>query len=123
MTELELHWLAGWLEGEGSFIATLGPAHPKTGTRKLYIAVKGASSDEDVIRRVAEVAGVGSVSGPYQQRPEWSPSWRWHVQRRDVAVALMRAVYPYMGVRRQQAIERALELEATAYRRPRRARG
>ncbi len=52
---LELHWLAGLLEGEGSFMVG-----PPSDPRRPAIAVQ--MTDEDVMRRIESQADAGAAS-------------------------------------------------------------
>lgn len=98
-----LAWLAGLLEGEGSF--TLA----RRGCRGPYPSVRLAMTDEDVVRHAAQVAGVGRIYGPYPPRSNGiKPYWSWHVQTQSDAAGLMMTMYPLMGARRQAAIRTTL---------------
>jgi transposase-like protein len=98
----ELYWLAGWLDGEGSFCAP-----PPSDPRRARIC--GCTTDEDVGRAVARLLGVTpTYSHTESARAKgWSATWR-ALKRGTGAVQLMKALYPLMGIRRQAQIERAL---------------
>jgi hypothetical protein len=94
-----LLWLAGLLEGEGSFMSG-PPSHPNS----PIIAVQ--MTDEDVVARVAQAFGVACV--PCAIR---TAQWRqtYHARLRgESAVRLMHALRPFMGKRRQAQIDKAL---------------
>ena len=99
---IEVCWLAGWLEGEGSFMAP-----PPSDPRRPRIA--GVSRDRDVIDRVAKSLRIS----PYAQREPrrlsrgWSICWR-VCKAGGGAVALMEALHPLMGTRRTAQIDAAL---------------
>jgi hypothetical protein len=94
-----LLWLAGLLEGEGSFLAG-GPACP--GVPRIAVEM----TDEDVVARVAKAFGVSYF--PIASRSErWKSTYRTQV-RGESAVRLMQAIRPSMGNRRQGQIDRAL---------------
>jgi len=99
MTETELHWLAGLLEGEGSFVSG-----PPSRPRDPQISVQ--MCDEDVVARVATLFHVKYYACKRQRRYYKRP-WRTTLigQR---AVALMKILRPFMGTRRQQQIDRAV---------------
>jgi hypothetical protein len=104
---IDLAWLAGLIEGEGSF------THHVSGRKRWYhdLRIRVAMTDEDVIRRCLAVSGLGTVKGPYQRRNlAWKPQWIWEVTRRDDAVALMTALRPLMGIRRQSQIDACLAI-------------
>lgn len=99
---VELFWLAGWLEGEGSFVAP-----PPSDPRRARIM--GTTRDADV---AAEVGRLLDVSPHFshnarERRMGWSPTWRL-LRRGRRAVDLMHGLYPLMGSRRQAQIESAL---------------
>ena len=95
----DLYWLAGIIEGEGSFMFT----------QDHYPRVKVKMTDEDIVRRCHAVAGVGTVSGPHQYGTR-KPSWTWVVQKTSDAAGLMMTLYSLMGERRQAKILETLGL-------------
>src|ERR1041385_4669548 len=88
-------WLARLFDGGGT-IAT-----PRAGFQcQLTIEM----NDEDIIRRIAEVAGVGTV------RPSRSGRmWVWKVSAAGDAVAVLRAMLPWLGRRRSERALYAIE--------------
>lgn len=102
MSEHELHWLAGWLEGEGSFLAP-PPSKPN------LPRISGQARDKDVVAEVGRLLQIKPVfdpSGPFRN-PNWSPMWRVLVQGRR-AITLMLALEPLMGQRRGEKIRAAI---------------
>lgn len=97
MKETDRAWLAGLVEGEGCFNAAKGLPR---------VTVK--MTDEDVIRRAREVAGVGQVMGPHANGRKL-PIWTWHVTKGHEAVAMMLFLYPYLGERRRAKISSIVE--------------
>ncbi|KAB2863029.1 MAG: hypothetical protein F9K46_06315 [Anaerolineae bacterium] len=100
----DLYWLAGLLEGEGSFLKP----RPSTPTiPRITIEM----CDKDVIERVAYVFGVNYV---YHRQPKQQN----RKDRYGVASAaknafkIMQAVYPIMGERRKQQILAATNAKA-----------
>lgn len=65
MSEKELYWLAGLLEGEGSF--SPGPTSAPNSAR-----ISLTITDADVVARVAALWGVGET----RYRGLGGPSWR-----------------------------------------------
>ncbi len=101
----ELCWLAGWLEGEGSFLRP-----PPSSPRKCRIM--GECRDIDVITRVGRALGVkaGRVRTRSLGR---SPTWT--VQKAGYGAAeFMVALRPLMGERRTEQIDAALEIMEAA---------
>jgi hypothetical protein len=94
-----LLWLAGLLEGEGSFI----PGPPSSpGVPRISVEM----IDEDVIARAALALGnrYWRVGG---RNDIWKPTYRTQL-RGESAVRLMQVLRPMMGLRRQAQIDRAL---------------
>jgi hypothetical protein len=97
MTDLELHWLAGILEGEGSFLAG-----PPSAPNKPRIALQ--MCDEDVVARVAALFGI-----KYQTSNRGVYKTIYVLTFKGFrAVTLMQQLRPLMGRRRQQQIDNAV---------------
>ena len=94
-TRESLAWLAGLIEGEGSFSITADCR---------YIRIKVKMTDEDVVRQAQLVAAMGTVGGPYDSGPRRKDQWQWVVTDSNEAYALMIALYPWLGQRRQARI-------------------
>lgn len=104
MTEAELHWVAGLLEGEGCFSVKVDSY--------VRLEIRCNMTDEDVIYRLRETVGVGNVRGPIEKRTRngvAKPQWLWTLGRRDGAEELMSLLLPLMGARRSAKIRFALE--------------
>jgi hypothetical protein len=103
----DLYWVAGIVEGEGCFTI-----------HREYIRVSVKMTDEDIIRRLHSVTGIGKVAGPHANG-DLKPSWKWEVNVQKDASALMMTLYPIMGERRQEKIEECLaHWKSFAYRDP-----
>jgi hypothetical protein len=94
---LDLYWLAGLLEGEGSFIAG-PPSAPRTPALVLTMA------DRDIVDRAAELLDC-AVSMIPARRNGWRDAYCVRV-RGPRAVEWMRRLRPLMGHRRQTQIDR-----------------
>lgn len=93
-------WAAGLFEGEG-YIAQ---------TQYRYV-LELQMTDEDIVRRFADVVGVGTVSGPCQHKARTRPYWRWSVSNRKGSVYVLAMFFPYLGERRRGlALEKYPEL-------------
>jgi len=105
MSSCELYWLAGWLEGEGSFLRP-----PPSDARRPRIMAR--TRDLDVAKEVGRMLRVEPLFShdPREQRRGWSPTWRL-LRRGRLAVELMAMLHPLMGARRQSQIEAALRFE------------
>lgn len=101
----DVHWLAGLLEGEGSFILT------KNRSTYRYARIVVSMVDEDVIQRVADLWET-KLSFVKPSRPGHQSQFRAGISGQR-AVEWMRLLRPLMGVRRQGQIDRVLAHEAT----------
>jgi hypothetical protein len=100
--ERDKYWLAGLLEAEGSFLA----GYP---TKVNQPRVQMTTTDEDVIAWVATWLGVKYT--PLKPRNTGNPGRKlafFICVSAGRAVQLMGELYPLMGRRRQEQIERAL---------------
>ncbi len=96
----DTHWLAGILEGEGTFMKG-----PPSDQRQPIVRVQ--MTDRDVIERVARLMGV-SVVCLKARSSNWKNTFC-ATLRGGSAVALMQVFFPLMGVRRKQQIEKAIQ--------------
>lgn len=106
MTECELAWVAGLLEGEGCF--RLHRDNQRWGSRRytyLRPRVICAMTDRDVIDRLQAVTGMGRIGLGRKTAPGHKTYWQWTVSRDNDAIELMRTLYPHMGERRRNKIE------------------
>jgi hypothetical protein len=102
MTENEIAWLAGYLEGEGSFVC-----HPIK-KHLMTLKITFQSTDEDVSKKAASLMKA-NINGPYhrQGRANRKPYWTVHISG-DRAVSLMQLLLPQMGIRRSQQINNSI---------------
>ena len=96
VSEVGVAWASGLLEGEGSFVIHKTGAH-----------VSCTSTDEDVIRTLRSLLGVGSIGGPYDRSPN-KAEWRWGVYARNEVRAVLAVVRPWLGERRTTQIDKVL---------------
>lgn len=99
MSPVEIAWLAGLLEGEGSFVT--GPPS-KPNQPRIAVEMK----DRDIIERIALYFGVTYI----HNRPakgKWSECFRITLKGQK-AVDLMIKLRPLMGERRKSQIDRAI---------------
>jgi hypothetical protein len=97
-SETFMAWAAGIMEGEGYFSLERSPM------------VRVNLTDEDVLRKLYDGLGVGNFSGPHPPTgSQRKPRWTWYVARRRHLEALLRAIRPWMGMRRGKRIDDILE--------------
>lgn len=116
MQESELAWLAGLLEGEGSFMMSRNTVNHKV---YLYPKVVVTMTDKDVIQRAALLFGTGVYTvkvktGKTQYRAQVTGTR---------AAEFMKQLLPFMGERRSAKINEILasygDIESTEVRRQR----
>lgn len=95
----EIAWLAGILDGEGSFLLNRSIVGGKV---YLYPKITVNMTDLDVIERVADLFGVSPYKIPI--RVERKQAWRASIQGAG-AVSLMRLLRPWMSERRGEKID------------------
>lgn len=93
----DLLWLAGLIEGDGCIWSQ--------GKRA---AIGLGLTDEDVIKKAACLLNCSYYSRP-PHKEDWKPVYAFHIKS-EKAIAIMDALYPYMGIRRQHQILKTKEL-------------
>lgn len=103
VTEVEKYWLAGLLEGEGSFMAP-----PPSSPNMPVVAM--TTTDKDVADRVAEMFGTTplKIADARYRKNGWKTAYL--VRKRGApAVELMRNLLPLMSKRRKGQIRKAVK--------------
>jgi len=102
MNEIETAWVAGVLEGEGSFV-----------TKRVGVAVHCAMTDVDVLERIKALCG-GNIYGPLKKRKaHYKDCWLWQLCGKEAADVTY-AVLPYLCKRRlRQARKLTLKYETS----------
>lgn len=103
MPERHIYWLAGIFEGEGWFSSHKDGANIVRGS----LAVK--MTDEDTIKRLKALTGIGSIHGPYQPKGNRKLTWTWRVAKRGDVFRLMLAMYPLLSERRKEQLSQCFE--------------
>lgn len=99
MTQLQMYWVAGILEGEGTFLKP----HPSTPNQP---SLGLSMCDKDTVERVASIFRV-SFFAIKPRKSHWSTSYVMRIRGKQ-AMAVMRAIRPLMSGRRQAQIDAAL---------------
>lgn len=94
----EAAWAAGIFEGEGSIYYYKA---------KNRWTLQVQMTDEDVVRRLQEVLGCGSVTGPHF-RKDWKPTWSWKSAAQGDVTHVLALFLPYLGLRRKAKALEAL---------------
>lgn len=124
MNEVEIAWVAGLLEGEGSFsIAKRGVTAAGRPKPNRQVHVTCGMTDRDVVERLLRTVGVGSIFLDTRSRtnPKHKDLYTWRTAKRADVEALLRTIRPYMGLRRGAKIDEILayfESHPPIYKRP-----
>lgn len=98
---LDIAWLAGLLEGEGSFHISTKRGKPSS----LLVVVQ--MTDGDIIERVAQLFN-RPMHGPYKRRnPSYKPFYSTSISASSAASWMM-TLYPFLGQRRREKIKELL---------------
>lgn len=97
MNNEETIWLAGLLEGEGSFLFRKG------GSPKISCAM----TDLDIIEYIQNLVG-GKVYAVSRQKEHHKDAWVWILHGKD-AIDLMKILLPYMFSRRYNRINEVID--------------
>ena len=108
MEPADLRWLAGLLEGEGTFLRPV-PSAPRAPLIRL------AMTDHDVVRRAADVLE-RSVVSPKSERVQGHRTVFMVTVKGASAIRWMRVLRPYLSRTRQAQIDRALACSQMAQR-------
>ncbi|MFC0504153.1 hypothetical protein [Micromonospora costi] len=88
-------WAAGLVEGEG----WIGPP---------YLEV--TSTDLDVLERLAQLAGGGSITAAKRGKENHRPAHRWQLYRKGLLLPFLDAIRPWMLSRRTIAVDRLVSV-------------
>ena len=100
MTNKELYWLVGILEGEGSFLKG-----PPCSPNLPIVTVN--MTDEDVIAKVAIMFGGLKYQKVKKRKAHWKQSYSVRLVGKNARMLMMK-LQPLMSFRRQEQIEIAL---------------
>lgn len=102
----QIHWIAGLLEGEGTFTKTT-PASQTLGSCSIRVGF--SSTDQDVTLKLANLLGFGSIHRITPKTNRWSSREQFRWETAGIrAAGLMMTVYTLMGKRRQEKIRELL---------------
>lgn len=108
ITKVDLAWLSGLLEGEGSFLAIVKTRRPRNGEawQQSYFKIQVGMTDEDVIAKAATLMGAGYWGGK-PEKARLRPIFATAVTG-GKAEALAQDLLPHLCSRRKEQIETAL---------------
>lgn len=106
ISETELAWVAGFIDGEGSIgiIKTYG-RHGQSPTYLIRLEV--SNTNREIITFLRDLFG-GGLQPDKKRNPAWKDSYKWVVAAKQ-AKDIIEQITPYLRLKKQQA-ELALEL-------------
>lgn len=109
-SEIEIAWMAGLFEGEAYFgVDRRSKTRYKVSTSPASPFLKLAMVDEDVVNRVATIVGKSSYI-PSRKTVKNKSVYVVHIGDRATLAYLYPRLLPYMGKRRQEAIQNGIDL-------------
>jgi hypothetical protein len=105
LSEFELGWIAGLLEGEGSFSVRKG--NRKYGS-SCTPTIQLTSTDEDVVKRLHELIPSASFCRPTRKTKGNKQTYRWALSNSEAVTDVLIVLFPLMGKRRQNRIREVL---------------
>ncbi len=104
LSPVERAWLAGVIDGEGSiFIARVlvKSGYSRRGFfYKAFLSV--ANSNEDIVRRIREVIGMGFVGLTIEKRRDWRDKWEYKGSP-SVLRGILPQILPYLIIKQEVA--------------------
>lgn len=101
-------WAAGLWDGEGCVCLLKHRSHTGHFVPEAAVTQSSAGGRPEVLVRLAAVAGGGHWYGPYEQKPPWSPVYRWKLFRLDEIRALFDRMWPWLGSVKKEQAERVV---------------
>jgi hypothetical protein len=109
MTQFELGWVVGIIEGEGCMAMLNNPNR----TGYAYPSVKVSMTDEDTVRRLHELTGIGAfrpIPRTASTKAHYKDQWTWAVGAESECQALLVQILPHLSERRAEAAWSVLDL-------------
>ena len=104
MTDFELGWLVALFEGEGNICAM----NSRTSFRGIEWRAQIKMTDEDVVRRLYNIVGIGHVTDR-QPDSDRKHVWEWRCTRQEDLLAFLSLINPYLGERRRSKAQECLD--------------
>lgn len=106
-TRENLLWVAGLAEGEGYFGTGFTKHNKKKDIVYPQISFQLAlhERDKDVLDRLHSIVGFGKTYGPYKNTKNGAMIY-YRVDRAENVYAVSCALFPFMGLRRQEQIKK-----------------
>lgn len=115
MSDFDLGWMIGILEGEGSF-STYKFIHKQTRNGKDRVfadhssSIRVSNTDLEILDRLLEISQIGKISTKKIYSPlSKKEQFEWKVTRRNDLREFLPTIYPHMSGRRKLQIDKMLE--------------
>ena len=109
LSEIDIAWLAGLLEGEGSFqVDARSATRYKVSSSPPSPSIKIQMVDEDVIKKVATMVNKKMFS-PKRKTVKNKQTYQVHIGDRPTLRILLPRLLPYLGARRQAQAQLLLD--------------
>jgi hypothetical protein len=105
ISEVDIAWMAGLLEGEGSFgLDNRSKKRYENSTSPPGVYIKISMTDEDVIEKMAKLVNKASFS-PARVTKKNKKVYNLHIGDRETLLVLLPRLFPYLGKRRQAQVQ------------------
>lgn len=104
ITNEQVAWLAGFIEGEGCLTVQ------KNGSCRVTVGLHGR--DIEILQDIKSLFG-GTVAGPYTRKDNDGTVAYWQVCRRRDVFRIIKLIYPWLYSRRQTQADKVLDHLAT----------
>lgn len=114
-TELDLAWVAGFVDGEG-YIGAHDCTKPSNKTRAISVLIDVTQVRRLPLDKLHAVLGVGNIHANHRMSARGysgGPTYTWRAYCGNAVIALQR-LFPFLVLKRRQA-EIAIELHTTTY--------
>ncbi len=105
MTNTEIGWLAGLVEGEGCIGIFSNGRH----TKQKAVTISINMTDFDIIFRLQQITGMGNINPKPPKNPLHKPQLCWRVAKQKDVLQLLYTVWPILGERKQRAASNAIQ--------------
>lgn len=103
ISDLNIAWLAGIIEGEGC-ISYVGVSS---------VAVTVGMTDKDIVERILEITKIGVIyitnRSEVEGHEHWKTLYQWRVANKQDVLYILKLIHPWMGERRSIKIDEALD--------------
>ena len=97
----QIAWFAGLFEGEACVATNKGDDR--------YWRILISMTDLDVLERAQAVMGAGTIQPLRKRQPHHKDAWILAIHKRGDVIRVLKAVQPYLGIRRSAKVDQALE--------------